>query len=80
MVFEIKPKQITASNLAQAIGYVIAANSIFNLSKRPSPVGVLSDFIDQLVLIWVGNDEKSFYTSKEQEEIKRLHQKTPSFL
>ena len=67
MVFEMKPNDICSNNLAQAIGYVIAANSLFDVPCRPSPVGVLSDFIDQWYLIWIGKEGKVFYASTEND-------------
>jgi hypothetical protein len=65
MVFEMKPNDITSKNVAQAIGYVIAANSLFDIHGRPSPVGVLSDFNDQWVLIWVGKGDVVCYAEME---------------
>lgn len=65
MVFEMKPNDITSNNLAQAIGYVIAANSLFDVPGRPSPVGVLTDFIDQRYLIWIGGEGEVFYAATE---------------
>ena len=65
MVFEMKPNDITSKNVAQAIGYVIAANSLFDIPGRPSPVGVLSDFVDQWVLIWVGKGGEICYAEVE---------------
>jgi hypothetical protein len=67
MVFEMKPKKITSNNVAQSIGYVIAANSLFDIPGRPSPVGVLSDFIDQWVLIWIGADSEICYAAREKD-------------
>ena len=67
MVFEMKPNDISSNNLAQAIGYVIAANSLFNTPGRPSPVGVLSDFIDQWYLIWIGNEGEVFHAGMERD-------------
>ena len=67
MVFEMKPNVISTNNLAQAIGYVIAANSLFDIPGRPSPVGVLSDFIDQWYLIWIGKEGEVFYAGKEKD-------------
>jgi hypothetical protein len=65
MVFELKPNDITSNNLAQAIGYVIAANSLFDVPGRPSPVGVLTDVIDQWFLIWIGKEGEIFYSGTE---------------
>ena len=73
MVFEMKPNEITPNNLAQAMGYVIAANSLFDVPGRPSPVGVLSDFIDQWYLIWIGKDGEVFYAGMER-DLKRKKQ------
>jgi hypothetical protein len=67
MVFEMKPNEISSNNLAQAIGYVIAANSLFDVPGRPSPVGVLSDFIDQWYLIWIGKDGEVLYAGMEED-------------
>ena len=67
MVFEMKLNDISSNNLAQAIGYVIAANSLFDVPGRPSPVGVLSDFIDQWYLIWIGKEGEVFYASTEND-------------
>ena len=69
MVFGLKPNVITTNNLAQAIGYVIAANSLFDVPSRPSPVGVLSDFIDQWHLIWIGKEGEIFYSSMEKDSL-----------
>jgi hypothetical protein len=52
MVVEMKPKIIPSKNVAQAMGYVIAANTLLDVPYRPYPVGILTDFIDQ----WVGFD------------------------
>jgi hypothetical protein len=79
MVLEMKTRDITSNNVAQAIGYVIAANSLFDIDGRPSPVGVLSDFADQWILIWVGNDSKICYAETEvdpQGNIKTLTRET----
>jgi hypothetical protein len=67
MVFKMKPNEINSNNLAQAIGYVIAANSLFDVPGRPSPVGVLSDFIDQWYLIWIGKDGEVLYAGIEED-------------
>ena len=67
MVFEMKSNDISSNNLAQAIGYVIAANSLFDVPGRPSPVGVLSDFIDQWYLIWIGKEGEVFYAGMEKD-------------
>jgi hypothetical protein len=67
MVFEMKPNDISSNNLAQAVGYVIAANSLFDIPGRPSPVGVLSDFIDQWYLIWIGKEGEVFYAGMEKD-------------
>jgi hypothetical protein len=67
MVFEMKPNDINSNNQAQAIGYVIAANSLFDVPGRPSPVGVLSDFIDQWYLIWIGKEGEAFYSGMEED-------------
>jgi hypothetical protein len=67
MVFEMKPNAITSNNVAQAMGYVIASNSLFDIPGRPSPVGVLSDFNDQWVLIWIGRDSEICYAEKEMD-------------
>ena len=67
MVFELKPNEINSNNLAQAIGYVIAANSLFEVPGRPSPVGILSDFIDQWYLIWIGKEGEVFYAGMEKD-------------
>lgn len=61
VVLELKPNAIDAQNLAQAIVYVIAANSLFDVPGRPSPVGLLSDLIDQWYLIWIGKEGEVFY-------------------
>ncbi|KAI8908941.1 hypothetical protein EDD86DRAFT_198578 [Gorgonomyces haynaldii] len=66
MVFELKPNEITPKNLAQAIGYVIAANSLFDARGRPSPVGVLTDLADQWRLIWVGKEGQICYAETEE--------------
>jgi hypothetical protein len=34
---------------------------------RPSPVGVLSDFIDQWYLIWIGTEGEVFYSGMEED-------------
>ena len=62
----MKPNEIRSNNLAQAIGYVIAANSLFDVPGRPSPVGVLTDFIDQWYLIWIGGEGEVFYSCTEE--------------
>ena len=67
MVFEMKPNDFSSNNLAQAIGYVIAANSLFDIPGRPSPVGILSDFIDQWYLIWIGKEGEVFYAGTEKD-------------
>ncbi len=67
MVLEMKPNDLTSNNVAQAIGYVIAANSLFDIPGRPAPVGVLSDFVDQWVLVWVGKAGEIFYSQKEKD-------------
>lgn len=51
MVFEMKPGEISTNNVSQAIGYVIAANSLFESTHI-----VLSDFIEQWKLILIGKD------------------------
>jgi hypothetical protein len=66
MVLELKPNEITSNNLAQAVGYVIAANSLFDQPGRPSPVGVLSDLMDQWHLIWIGEEGEVCYASTEK--------------
>lgn len=66
-VVELKPNKINSNNLSQAIGYVIAANSLFStVTKRPSPVGMLTDLVDQWTLIWVGNDNVIYHASFEE--------------
>ena len=72
MVVEMKPNKLTPNNLAQALGYVIAANSLFDITGRPAPVGLLSDFIDQWCLIWVGEEGEIFYAEMEQESDGKL--------
>jgi hypothetical protein len=66
MVFEMNSNDINSNNLAQAMGYVTAANSLFDVPGRPSPVGVLSDFIDQWYLIWIGIEGELFYAGTEE--------------
>ncbi|KAK6096987.1 hypothetical protein MT418_002630 [Batrachochytrium dendrobatidis] len=73
MVFEMKIGSINSNNLAQAIGYVVAANSLFDVPGRPSPVGVLSDFIDQWCLIWISKDGEVIYANMEKDS--ELHGK-----
>ncbi|KAI8905206.1 hypothetical protein EDD86DRAFT_212452 [Gorgonomyces haynaldii] len=65
MVFELKPNILTSANIAQAMGYMIAANSLFDIPDRPSPIGVLSDLRDQWVLLWPGNNVEICYAEKE---------------
>lgn len=51
---ELKPKKITDDNLAQAISQVIAAYILFaDKDEYPPPVGVLTDLMDQWILIWI---------------------------
>ena len=63
----MKPKIITSKNVAQAMGYVIAANTLFDVPYRPSPVGILTDFIDQWVLIWIGKESEIIYAATEKD-------------
>ncbi|KAJ3299643.1 hypothetical protein HDV03_002886 [Kappamyces sp. JEL0829] len=65
-VIELKPGTILQEHLAQAIGYVIAADSLFEVDWRPSPIGILSNFMDHWTLIWVGDDNIIYYSEKEQ--------------
>ncbi|KAJ3352236.1 hypothetical protein HDU91_006024 [Kappamyces sp. JEL0680] len=64
-VVELKPNQISSANLSQAVGYVAAANSLFDQRGYPSPVGILSDFADQWTLIWPGNDNEIIFAEFE---------------
>ncbi|KAJ3362875.1 hypothetical protein HDU91_003220, partial [Kappamyces sp. JEL0680] len=52
----------------QAIGYVIAADSLFDIPDRPSPVGILSDLMDQWVLIWIGTENRVLYCKTEKDK------------
>ncbi|KAK5667079.1 hypothetical protein QVD99_006295 [Batrachochytrium dendrobatidis] len=67
MVFRMKSNEINSNDLAQAIGCVVAANSLFDVPGRPSPVGVLSDFIDQWCLIWISKDGEVIYANMEKD-------------
>ena len=63
---ELNPKNITESNLAQAIAQVIAANVLYSSGELyPQPVGVLTDLMDQWTLIWVGKDGNIVCAQKE---------------
>jgi hypothetical protein len=54
LVIELKPNVVVDNNIAQIIGEVIAANSLsHDCDFYPSPVGVLTDLIDQWILIWI---------------------------
>ncbi|KAI9312295.1 hypothetical protein BDR26DRAFT_888142 [Obelidium mucronatum] len=54
MVVEMKPTDLQSDDLAQAIGYAIAANTLFEIAGRPAPIGLLTDFREQWCLIWIG--------------------------
>ncbi|KAJ3347794.1 hypothetical protein HDU91_006702 [Kappamyces sp. JEL0680] len=64
-VVELKPGKKISDYLAQAVGYVIAADSLFEVDWRPSPVGILSDFMDQWILIWIGSENVVNYMEAE---------------
>jgi hypothetical protein len=56
MVIELKPNIFEDNNIAQTIGEVIAANSLSHDSgSYPSPVGVLTDLMEQWFLVWISN-------------------------
>lgn len=79
MVFELKPNELTSKNLAQAIGYVLAANDLFDIPWCPSPVGVLSDLADQWKLIQIGKDSQICIAETEltaNDELKPLSRET----
>ena len=66
MTMELKPKDITESNLAQALAQVVAANVLFTRGKSyPPPVGCLTDLMDQWILIWIGMDGNLVYAEEE---------------
>jgi hypothetical protein len=57
IVFELKPNLFVENNIAQTIGEVIAANSLsHNDGSFPSPVGVLTDLMEQWALIWISKN------------------------
>lgn len=63
---ELKPNEITEDNLAQAISQVIAANILSTKQDDfPPPVGVLTDLMDQWILIWIGKNGSITYSQKE---------------
>jgi hypothetical protein len=63
---ELKPNEIIEDNLAQAISQVIAASILSTREDDfPPPVGVLTDLMDQWVLIWIGKDGSIIYSEKE---------------
>jgi hypothetical protein len=68
MVVALKPGDLDCDHLAQAIGYTIAANHLFDISHRPPPVGVLTDFRDNWVLIWIGPDGQILYAENEMDQ------------
>ncbi|KAJ3003718.1 UNVERIFIED_CONTAM: hypothetical protein HDU68_005547 [Siphonaria sp. JEL0065] len=68
MVVEMKPKAFEPDNLAQAIGYTIAANSLFDIKGRPAPVGVLTDFGNQWSLVWIGSGGVIKYAETERDD------------
>jgi hypothetical protein len=68
MVVELKPGDLDCDHLAQAIGYTIAANHLFDISHRPPPVGVLTDLRDNWVLIWIGPDGQIQYAENELDQ------------
>jgi hypothetical protein len=82
MVFKMNLNLITHQTVAQTIGYVIAANCLLDINGRPSPVGVLSDLMDQWALIWIGKEEQIYYARMERDakgELKDLTRETALF-
>lgn len=67
MVVEMKPGPIEQKNLAQAMGYVIAAHSLLDITGRPPPVGLLTDFKGQWWLIWVNSSGEIVYAAFEKD-------------
>ncbi|KAJ3121813.1 hypothetical protein HK098_003354 [Nowakowskiella sp. JEL0407] len=65
IIVELTPDEFITDKLAQAIGYVIA---LLTVSGRQAPVGFLSDFRDQWVLIWVEKDGEICCAEKEADE------------
>jgi hypothetical protein len=64
MVLELKPNAFVDNNIAQTIGEVIAANSLsHDCDSHPSPVGVLTDLMDQWILIWISKTGAVTYTA-----------------
>jgi hypothetical protein len=64
MVIELKPNAFVDNNIAQTIGEVIAANSLSHDCKYyPSPVGVLTDLMDQWSLVWISKTGVVTYAS-----------------
>jgi hypothetical protein len=79
MVVQTKPVELEIDHLAQAFGYTIAANSLFDVQGRPGPVGILTDFCDQWVLIWIGSGGIIKYAESEIDDtgsISKLTRKT----
>jgi hypothetical protein len=65
MVIELKPNLLVDNNIAQTIGEVIAASSLsHDPGSYPSPVGVLTDLMDQWFLIWISKTGVVKYASK----------------
>jgi hypothetical protein len=57
IVFELKPNLFVENNIAQTVGEVIAANSLsHNDGSFPSPVGVLTDLMEQWAMIWISKN------------------------
>lgn len=71
---ELKPNEITQDNLAQAISQVIAANILFTKQADfPPPVGVLTDLMDQWILIWIGKNGMINYSDTECKKTYKLN-------
>ncbi|KAJ3296597.1 hypothetical protein HDU79_006220 [Rhizoclosmatium sp. JEL0117] len=54
MVLKLNSQPFVPEDLVEAIGYTLASNSLFDISGRPPPVGILTDFRNQWILIWIG--------------------------
>ena len=82
MVFELKPNLFVDNNIAQTIGEVIAANALSHTDgSYPSPVGVLTDLMDQWCLIWISKNGTISYAStmSSNEDVANLDRKTALF-
>lgn len=71
MTIELKilgeePHKFSEDDISQAIAQVMSANYYYsNITGMPSPVGVLTDLINEWALVWIGTEGNMVYANTE---------------